>query len=61
MEKKGHRTENATRNVTAVPMPVCTAEGMKAVPSSPLLVDTPGIFDADLALAECAIRHLGKL
>jgi len=60
-EEGAHRTENATRCVAASPMSSCTPHGLKALPSSPLLVDTPGMFDADSTLADCAVRYLGKL
>lgn len=59
-EKKGHKTENATRHVEACPMPMLGPNGLKVTPASPLLVDTPGMFDADKALADCAVRYLGK-
>lgn len=59
-EKKAHKSANATRRVTAVPMPVYSSEGLKATSASPLLLDTPGLFDADSALADCATRHFGE-
>ena len=58
-EVGAHRTENATRCVAATPMPLQTSEGLKALAASPLLVDTPGMFDSDSLLADCAVRYLG--
>ena len=59
-EAKGHKAENATRCVDASPMPVLSPNGLRVTPASPLLVDTPGMFDADETLADCAVRYLGK-
>jgi GTPase Era involved in 16S rRNA processing len=59
-EPTGHRLENATRCAAASAMPVPGPEGLKIIPASPLLVDTPGMFDADSNLADCAVRYLGN-
>jgi len=59
-EEKGHLTENATRHVTAIAMPMRTAKGLAELPASPMLVDTPGMFDTDSVLADTAVRYLGE-
>lgn len=46
-EPDGHKPENATRCAAASPMPVPGSEGLQTTQASPLLVDTPGMFDAD--------------
>ncbi|KAL0053582.1 hypothetical protein WJX82_007877 [Trebouxia sp. C0006] len=60
-EEKGHLTENATRHVTAIAMPMRTAKGLAELPASPMLVDTPGMFDTDSVLADTAVRYLGAM
>lgn len=55
-----HRTENATTCVSVFPMPVHTSEGLKESSTAPQLVDTPGMFDQQAALADCALLFLGK-
>lgn len=59
-EPDGHKPENATRCAAASPMPVPGSEGLQTTQASPLLVDTPGMFDADSTLADCAVRYLGN-
>ena len=59
-EEKGHLTESATCHVTAIAMPMRTAKGLAELPASPMLVDTPGMFDTDNVLADTAVRYLGE-
>lgn len=59
-ELDGHRREKATRCAAASPMPVPGSQGLQIIQASPLLVDTPGMFDADSTLADCAVRYLGE-
>lgn len=59
-ELDGHRRERATRCAAASPMPVPGSQGLQIIQASPLLVDTPGMFDADSTLADCAVRYLGE-
>ena len=58
-EEDGHLIENATSNVVARPIPLWTLRGLRVLPESPVLLDTPGMFDARTAYAECALRHQG--
>ena len=59
-ERDGHLLENATLNVVTMPMPVMTVSGLRVVLGSPMLLDTPGMFDAMGAqFSECALRHQG--
>lgn len=57
----GHLSKNATQWVDAYPLPVPTAQGSRVVPESPLLVDTPGMFDQDSTLADYSVRYLGTV
>ena len=41
-------------------MPMRTAKGLAELPASPMLVDTPGMFDTDNVLADTAVRYLGE-
>lgn len=41
-------------------MPLHSPEGLKESPRAPLLVNTPGMFDQQEALADCALKFLGK-
>lgn len=56
----GYKLENTTRYAEALPMPVPGSEGLQIIQASPLLVDTPGMFDIDSTLADCAVRYLGN-
>lgn len=56
----GHLPENATQWVDAYPLPVPTPFGSRVMPESPLLVDTPGMFDQSTTLAEYSVRYLGR-
>ena len=58
--ENGHRVEHATQWVGAHPLPLPTAEGARVTAESPLLVDTPGMFDQDKTLAEYSLQYLGK-
>ena len=58
-EKDGHLAKNATANLVNMPMPVQTADGLQVLPRSPMLLDTPGMFDARKELADCALRNQG--
>lgn len=60
-ETGGHLRENATANATARAMPLDMPDGLQVLPESPMLLDTPGMFDARKSLADCALRHQGQL
>ena len=55
-----HKIEKATACPDVLPMPIHGPGGLKAWSNSPLLVDTPGMFDQRQEFADCAIKHLGK-
>lgn len=59
-QPNGHKPENATQCAAVFPMPVPGSEGLQVIQASPLLVDTPGMFDEDSTLADCAVRYLGN-
>ena len=55
----GHLTQNATACPAVSCLPIQTSSGLRAVRDSPMLVVTPGMFDVNQKLADCAIKHLG--
>lgn len=55
----GYLTKNATICPVVSPLRIHTSSGLRAVQDSPMLVDTPGMFDARQELGDCAIKHLG--
>ena len=55
-----HQLANATTCPWALSMPIHTGEGLRSFKDSPLLLDTPGMFDQRKEIADCAIQHLGK-
>lgn len=59
-EPDAHLTEHATRAVQGTAMPLQQGTDVAyAMPESPVLIDTPGMFDSDSSLADCAVRYLG--
>ena len=57
---EGQCATMATRFVSVFPLPMHTPEGLQEVSRAPLLVDTPGMFDQNEKLADCALKFLGE-
>ncbi len=55
-----HRREKSTGFPDVSAMPIHVSGLFKAWPDSPLLVDTPGMFDQRQELADCAMQYLGE-
>ena len=60
-EPEGHRPENRTASAVAWPLPLYTPDGLQTPWGAPLLLDTPGMFDDQASLAECALKHQGMM
>ena len=56
-----HLLRKATICPQALYMPIHTGGFLRSFKDSPLLLDTPGMFDQRKTLAHRAVQHLGKL
>lgn len=60
-EEEGQAAENATRCIAGDRLKLRTAAGLEATPQSPIIIDTPGMFDPDRKLNDAARYHGGFL
>ena len=56
----GQTASNATRYIAGEQLKLCTGSGLQATSQSPIIIDTPGMFDPDKTLADAA-RFRGKM
>ena len=58
-EEEGQTAQNATRCIAGDQLKLCTAAGLEATAQSPIIIDTPGMFDPEKKLNDAA-RYQGK-
>ena len=56
-EEEGHAAENSTRFIAGDRLKLRTSTGLEATAQSPILIDTPGMFDPDRKLNDAARYH----
>ncbi|KAL3162262.1 hypothetical protein ABBQ32_009959 [Trebouxia sp. C0010 RCD-2024] len=56
-EEEGQAAENATRCIAGDRLKLRTGAGLEATPQSPIIIDTPGMFDPDRKLNDAARYH----
>ena len=58
-EEEGQAAQNATRCIAGDQLKLRTAAGLEATAQSPIIIDTPGMFDPDKKLNDAA-RYQGE-
>ena len=56
-EEEGQAAENATRCIAGDRLKLRTGAGLEATAQSPIIIDTPGMFDQDRKLNDAARYH----